>query len=65
MALLVRRNDLFWTGLEGSLDCLPGLHQALARGAIVDEPALAPVTGAFRQTSLAIYDAYADHIVGF
>jgi SAM-dependent methyltransferase len=36
VALLVRRRDLTWIGLEGSLDCLPGMHQALSGGAIVD-----------------------------
>jgi SAM-dependent methyltransferase len=36
VALLLQRKDLFWVGLEGSLDCLPGMHQALSGGAIVD-----------------------------
>ena len=35
VALLVRRHDLAWAGLEGSLDCLPSMHQALSGGAIV------------------------------
>ena len=36
VALLVRRSDVRWLGLEGSLDCLTGLHQVLSGGAIVD-----------------------------
>lgn len=36
VALLVRRDDLDWVGLEGSIDCLPGLHGVLSAGAIVD-----------------------------
>jgi SAM-dependent methyltransferase len=36
VALLLQRKDLVWVGLEGSLDCLPGMHQALSGGAIVD-----------------------------
>lgn len=36
VALLLQRKDLVWIGLEGSLDCLPGMHQALSGGAIVD-----------------------------
>ena len=36
VALLVRRHDLAWAGLEGSLDCLPSMHQALSGGAIVN-----------------------------
>ncbi|MFL6198280.1 MAG: class I SAM-dependent methyltransferase [Thermoanaerobaculia bacterium] len=36
VALLVRRGDLDWVGLEGSLDCLPGLRGTLSGGAIVD-----------------------------
>jgi SAM-dependent methyltransferase len=40
VALLVRRNDVTWVGLEGSLDCLPSMRQALSGGAIVDLEAL-------------------------
>jgi SAM-dependent methyltransferase len=36
VALLLRRDDVSWVGLEGSLDCLPSMHQALSGGAIVD-----------------------------
>lgn len=36
VALLVGRSDLTWVGLEGSLDCLPSMRQALSGGAIVD-----------------------------
>lgn len=36
VALLVERGDLRWVGLEGSLDCLPGLRRILSGGAIVD-----------------------------
>ena len=40
VALLTRRTDLCWVGLEGSLDCLPGMRTALSGGAIVDLEAL-------------------------
>lgn len=40
VALLGRRDDLVWVGLEGSLDCLPSMLQALSGGAIVDLDAL-------------------------
>jgi Methyltransferase domain len=40
VALLTGRSDLCWVGLEGSLDCLPGMRGALAGGAIVDLEAL-------------------------
>ncbi len=36
VAVLAGRQDLTWFGLEGSLDCLPILRQALSGGAIVD-----------------------------
>lgn len=36
VALLVQRRDLFWLGLEGSLDCLRDLHRIFSGGAIVD-----------------------------
>jgi hypothetical protein len=43
-----------------------GLSQIAAKHrAVVDAPALAPVTGEFAATSLAIYEAYAHHVVGF
>lgn len=41
MALLVQRSDLFWLGLEGSLDCLWSLRRILSGGAIVDLDSLA------------------------
>ena len=40
VALLTRRADLCWVGLEGSLDCLPGMRSTLSGGAIVDLEAL-------------------------
>jgi SAM-dependent methyltransferase len=40
VALLRPRKDLVWVGLEGSLDCLPGMRQALSGGAIVNLEAL-------------------------
>ena len=36
VARLVRRDDLVWVGLEGSLSCLSGLHEALSAVAILD-----------------------------
>jgi SAM-dependent methyltransferase len=36
VARLVRRADLRWLGLEGSVDCLPALIGILSGGAIVD-----------------------------
>jgi hypothetical protein len=43
-----------------------GLSQIASKHrAVVDAPALAPVTGAFAATSRAIYEAYAHHVVGF
>jgi SAM-dependent methyltransferase len=40
VALLARRPDLRWTGLESSPDCLPALARRLTGGAIVDVEAL-------------------------
>ena len=36
VARLVRRDDLTWVGLEGSLSCLPGLREAMTGVAILD-----------------------------
>jgi SAM-dependent methyltransferase len=36
VAFLLGRSDLVWFGLEGSLDCLGGMRQALSGGAVVD-----------------------------
>ena len=36
VAMLVRRRDVDWIGLEGSLDCLRGMREVLSGGAIVD-----------------------------
>jgi hypothetical protein len=43
-----------------------GLSEILTKyQRVVDDPALASVTGEFTKTSRAIYEAYANHIVGF
>lgn len=47
VALLVGREDLVWIGLEGSLDCLPSMRQALSGGAIVDLESLARLPGGY------------------
>jgi SAM-dependent methyltransferase len=47
VALLLQRRDLVWIGLESSLDCLPGMHQALSGGAIVDLETLARLPRGF------------------
>jgi SAM-dependent methyltransferase len=36
IALLLRRGDIRWVGLERSLDCLPSMRRELSGGAIVD-----------------------------
>ena len=36
VAQVARRPDLYWVGLEGSIDCLHGLHGTLSGGAIAD-----------------------------
>lgn len=36
VAQVARRPDFYWVGLEGSIDCLPGLHGTLSGGAIAD-----------------------------
>lgn len=40
VAQVARRKDLYWVGLEGSLDCLPGLLGTLSGGAIADLEAI-------------------------
>jgi SAM-dependent methyltransferase len=47
VALLVGRADLTWVGLEGSLDCLPSMRQALSGGAIVDLESIPRLPGGY------------------
>jgi SAM-dependent methyltransferase len=47
VALLAQRKDLAWVGLEGSLDCLPGMRRALSAGAIVDLESLSRLPSGF------------------